>query len=90
MNEDNLLVSAEVRALLPDALIRYLYDLASSGGHCDCDEQTFALSPDELGGRSIQSIVYGGERRRVFGFTPVRCYLCMMYAAGRWVLTLTG
>jgi len=83
-------VAPDVRVLLPDVLIDYLCGLALSAAYQDREEQTFVLSPAELGGRSIQNIVHLDEMRRVFGIEPVSCKLCVRAMDAGYAMTLAS
>jgi hypothetical protein len=77
----SLSVSSCVRSILPDVLVKYLWQLALSDEFRTCENQTFMLEPRELGGRDVQDIFHSyelssfGEWRSVFGITPVKCKL---------------
>lgn len=90
----NVLVSPEVRALLPDVLIDYLWKLALCENWRGLAEQRFVLEAGELGGRDVQDILHaGGQRtaadtRRVYGVEPVDCTLLVLRAGSGHRMTL--
>jgi len=81
-------MSAEVKALLPDVLIDYLCNLALSEEYNTRPVQTFALDPAELGGRLIQHVLHGGTLRRVFGFDPISCTLCVLHNTNHYQMVV--
>jgi len=87
MTSTDISVSPKVGALLPDALIEYLWQLAPADG-CRAESRTFILEPAELGGRGVQDIFHAGDRRRVFGIEPVTCMLRILHAGGRCQMVL--
>ena len=81
-NNDTLSVSPNIKAILPDVLIEYLWKLVLSENWKECEEQLFILKAGELSGRNIQDIYhvcnYGSpsiDTRRVYGVEPVNCKL---------------
>jgi hypothetical protein len=71
------------RAVLPGALIDYLFALALQNP--ETDVQTFRMEPGVLGGRALthveHTIFRSGfrERRRVFGFEPIRAAVSICF-----------
>ncbi len=94
MTAANLSVSPEVKALLPDALINYIWQLTLSDECQASENQTFTLEPKELGGRGVQDILHSCKRenfqqlRRVFGVEPVRCNLKVIKTQGSYEMLL--
>lgn len=80
-NNDTLSVSPDIKAILPDVLIEYLWKLVLSENWREYEEQLFILKAGELSGRNIQDIYhicnYGSsiDTRRVYGVEPVNCKL---------------
>lgn len=80
-NNDTLSVSPDIKAILPDVLIEYLWKLALSESWKEYEEQLFILKTGELSGQNIQDIChvcnYGDsmDTRRVYGVEPVNCTL---------------
>jgi len=90
MTPENLWVSPDVKSVLPDILIDYLYRLALSCGNSRYKLQTFELDPGRLGGQSIQNILHMDKPHRIFGVTPVSCKLCVLNSAGRYEMILAN
>lgn len=80
-DNDNLLVSDEIKTILPDVLIGYLWKLVLCQEWRNYEEQLFILEVGELSGRGIQKIYHVGyngnsmDIRRVYGVEPVACKL---------------
>ena len=81
-------VSPEVKALLPDVLIEYLSSLALADEFKAHAVQIFALSPAELGGRQIQHVFHADTLKRIFGFQPLSCTLCVLNDVGSYQMVL--
>ena len=86
MNEVS--VSPEVRAKLPDMLVEYLWRLALDAKYRECPVQTFVLEPVTLSGQEIQNISHLDEERRVFGLAPVTCKLCVLSSGNGYRMML--
>ena len=75
----NLYVSADVKTVIPDVMIKYIWELALYGDWQNDERQLFVLEAGELGGRSIQDIYHYHDNgnsigsRRVYGVEPVNC-----------------
>lgn len=87
-------VSPEVEALLPDALIDYLWKRALCEEWQNHEKQLFLLQSGELGGRKMQDIYhtcYCGnsmDTRRVYGVEPVNCTLQVFNSQNRYQMSL--
>lgn len=88
MTTPNTSVSSNVRVLLSEALINYLWKLALSDENRQNTGQTFILEPAKLGGREVQDIFHSDDCRRVFGVEPVRCKLRILNSNGGYQMTL--
>ncbi len=71
------IVAPEIKAMLPQVLIDYLWGLIQADSDKESKEQTFTLVPGSLGGREIQDILHtcgnSSAWHRVFGIVPLRC-----------------
>ncbi|QAT60177.1 MULTISPECIES: hypothetical protein [Tissierellales] len=81
MTDINLIVSPDVKKILPDVLIEYLWKLVLSNERSTNESQSFALEVGELSGRNVQDILHAYNfgrsigKHRVFGLEPVCCKL---------------
>lgn len=90
MTATNILVSPDVKVLLPDVLIDYLWKLALSDQYLEYAVQTFTLSPGELSGQSTQDIFHLDTLRRVFGVEPVSCKLRVVNSEDQYQMILAN
>ena len=74
-------VSPEVKSILPDVLIEYLYSLI-------CFEKTnlgethlFELTPRDINGNIAQNILHRNALHLVFGFMPVEAKIMVRKTA---------
>ena len=80
-NNISVSVSRDIKALLPDVLIEYLWKLVLCRDLQNREQQTFVLKTGELGGQRIQDIRHVCDNgnlidtRRVYGVEPVNCSL---------------
>ena len=74
-----LSVTADIKAIVPDVLIEYLWKLALNDSSPANEEQLFILETGELNGRKVQDIYhavdYGDsiDMRRIYGVEPINC-----------------
>jgi len=92
--KDSLSVSPDIRAILPDIMIEYLWGLAFANNWQKCDSQIFELKVGKLGGRNIQNVYHSGygnnslERRQVYGVEPSNCVLQVINSQGCYQMQL--
>ncbi len=95
-NNGTLSVSPDIKAILPDVLIEYLWKLALSESWREYEEQLFILKTGELSGRNIQDIYhvcnYGDsmDTHRVYGVEPVNCKLQVLNSQNGYQMQLCG
>ncbi|MFT4004712.1 MAG: hypothetical protein QM683_03305 [Lacrimispora sp.] len=91
---DNLSVSTGIRAILPDIMVNYLWELALCGDWQKYEKQSFVLEAGELSGRGIQDIYHvcdgtnSMDKRRVYGVEPVNCRLQVVNSQGSYQMQL--
>ena len=77
----DLSVSPEIKSILPDVLVEYLWQMALGGNWQQHDQQLFVLESVELCGRKIQDIRHfcdddiATDKRRIYGVEPICCRL---------------
>lgn len=93
--KDSLSVSPDIRAILPDIMIDYLWELALNSNWRRYESQTFELEAGELSGHVIQKNVYHTgygsnpmDKRRVYGVDPVNCILQVVNSHGNYQMQL--
>ena len=81
-------VSPEVKSVLPDVLIEYLYSLI-------CVEKTkpeemylFELTPRDINGNIAQNILHRNALRLVFGFIPVEVKISIRKVANLYQMQI--
>lgn len=89
-SKDNWSVSTGIRAILPDIMVNYLWEIALWGDWRNEEKQSFVLEAGKLSGRDIQDIYHvciGGnsmDKRRVYGVDPVNCKLQVVNYQGSY------
>jgi hypothetical protein len=92
--DGNLLASSEIKAILPDVLIEYLWKLVLNEKWYAYEKQSFVLKTGELGGRDIQDIYHtcsnsnSTDTHRVYGAKPVDCVLQVLHSQGDYQMQL--
>lgn len=90
----NLSVSPDIKAILPEVLIEYLWKLVLREGWQDYEKQLFTLEAGELSGRNIQDIYhicdYSNliDKHRVYGVEPINCKLQVLNSKGSYQMRL--
>ena len=90
----DLMVSPEIKAILPDVLIEYLWQLVLNGKWTTSEKQSFMLQPGKLSGRDIQEIYHTcGNRnsqdvRRVYGVNSMNCVLQVLHSGDDYQMQL--
>lgn len=90
----SLSVSPEIKAILPDIMVNYLWELVLGSDWQKYEKQFFVLEATKLSGRSIQDIYHVGEggnlmdRRRVYGVEPINCKLQIVNFQGNYQMQL--
>gem|GEM_PF-2379768 len=77
----NLSVAADVKAIIPDVIIKYIWEFALDIDWRNDKRQSFVLETGTLGGRNIQEIYHFNDngdlidnrRVYVYGVEPVNC-----------------
>lgn len=93
-SKDNLSVSTDIRAILPDIMVNYLWQLALCGDWQKYEKQSFVLEAGELSGWSIQDIYHvcdsgnSMDKRRVYGVDPINCKLQVVNSQGIYQMKL--
>lgn len=91
---DNLSVSADIKAILPDIMVDYLWKLALCEDWRNYEKQSFVLEAGKLSGRGIQNIYHvcddgnSMDKRRVYGVEPVNCKLQVVSSQGNYQMKL--
>lgn len=91
---NNLSVSLDIRAILPDIMVNYLWELALGSDWQRYEKQSFVLEAGELSGRGIQDIYHVGDsgnsidKRRVYGVEPINCKLQVVNFQGNYQMQL--
>ena len=90
----NLMVLPEIKVIVPDALIEYLWNLVLNGKWYASEKQSFMLQSGKLSGRDIQDIYHTCDNsnspdiRRVYGVKPVDCALQVLHFGGDYQMQL--
>jgi len=91
---DSLSVSTDVKAILSDIMVNYLWKLVLCGDWRNYEKQSFVLETGKLSGRSIQKIYHvcddcnSMDKRRVYGVEPVNCKLQVVNSQGNYQMKL--
>lgn len=89
-----LSVSPDIKALLPEVLIAYLWKLALCEDWQGNEKILLTLKAEELSGRNIQAIYctcdngISIDKRRVYGVPPINCSLQIFYSYGSYQMQL--
>ncbi len=95
MADVNLIVSSNVKKILPDAMIEYLWKLVLHKEWRTSESQSFVLEVGKLSGQNVQDIfhVYNFdssiEKHRVFGLEPVNCKLQIWKSQNGYQMSLS-
>ena len=90
-----LTVTSDVKTLLLDVLIDYIWNLALGEKCRYCNNQFFTLEQAKLSGSNVQDILHAydlpryAEKRRVFGLKPVNCKLRKKTSGGNYRMMLS-
>ena len=84
MQEYYRYVDPQIKKMLPDVFIDYLWQLTLSERESDVPTQKFELMPIDIGGQSVQQIVHAPCAQhqyvhRVFGVSPINGQLEVHY-----------
>ncbi len=92
--DEFLSVSSDIKAILPEALIEYLWSIALCGDWQKYDRQSVILKAAKLNGRHIQDIYHvcdhdnTTDRRRIYGIEPVNCNVQILNSNGKYQMQL--
>jgi len=91
---DNIVMAPEIKAIMPDVLIKYLIELILSESWQKCSKQLLILETEELNGHDIQNIYHIGveanlrDTRKIFGVKPINCMLEILNSHGNYQMQL--
>lgn len=84
------IITPEIKAMLPQVLIDYLWGLMQADSYKESKDQTFTLVPGSLSGREIQDILHtcgnSSAWHRVSGIVPVRCEIQINNDKENWYM----
>jgi hypothetical protein len=90
----DLSVASNIKVILPDILVDYLWKLALENNWQNCEKQSFILEIGKLSGQSIQNIYHVSDgdnsmdKRQVYGIEPVSCKLQVLNSQGSYQMQL--
>lgn len=91
----NSSTSDDVKAILPEPLIEYLWKLALNGDWAAYEKQQFILEAGELSGQKIQDIYHSSsyenliDTHRIYGTEPVNCKLEILNFQSSYEMVIT-